>query len=740
MQGTATNRGARRRGVGMVRGLSSEAALAIVAGALALTPTAMVRASGEESGVVSPGTMPGGSKRGVAGAAMPIRSIVLYRSGVGYFERVGTVTGDQKVSLRFEAGQINDILKSMTLVELDPKAGGRVAGITYGSKEPLERRLKSFGVDVSDAPGIADLFMRLRGSEARVTTPEGEIGGTILGVESRATPTDEGRGTYPRPFVNLVTTGGVRSVPIDGILSFRLAKSELNEELNLALAALEEDRTERLKTVEIAYTGPEGVAREALVAYVSEAPVWKTSYRLVLPEEKAGSKGAGKVTMQGWAIVENTTEEDWEEVRLTLASGRPVSFTMDLYSPLFAFRPAVSAPVDAGVGPRVYEGGVATVENEAGVSKEFARLERSDVSADAVALQSQNKGMVISKSLSSAAASPRYDPAESMRSAAWGGEVGEQFVYAIEAPVTLARQRSAMLPILSAPITGRRVSIFNASEDPKRARRGVQMTNDSGLHLIPGPITVLDGSTYAGDAQIPHTARNEKRLLAYAVDLDVKASLASSTPSEVTHLKIARGMIEQTMKSRSLVEYAFENMDTSRGRTMLVEHPIVPGYDLVEPKKAAEKTDSLYRFEVPIEAGRSASLKVAEEAVTRQRVAMASYSMPTLVAYAAQGKVSKAVVEAVRKAAEMQGRIDDLERTLAGHEREREVIGTEQGRIRENMRTIGNTTDLYARYMAKLNEQESRLEKIEGLRAEAERARGLARGELGEFVTNLDIE
>ncbi len=359
---------------------------------------------------------------------------------------------------------------------------------------------------------------------------------------------------------------------------------------------------------------------------------------------------------------------------------------------------------------------------------------------EVAAPESQSTGRLMKKSLSSAEASPRYNPAESMGSAAWGGEVGEQFVYTIEAPVTLARQRSAMLPILSAPITGRRVSIFNAAEDPKRARRGVRITNDSGLHLIPGPITVLDGSTYAGDAQIPHTARNEDRLLAYAVDLDVTAKMTASMPSEVTHLKIVRGMIEQTIKSRVLVEFEFRNNDASRGRTMLVEQPIMPGYDLVEPKKAAEKTDSLYRFELPIDAGKSASLTVAQESVSLQRAAMASFSMPTLVAYAAKGKVSRGVVDAVRKAAEMQSRIEEHERTIAGHDRDREVIGAEQGRIRENMRTIGNTTDLYARYMAKLNEQETRLEKIEGLRAEAERARDSTRIELENYLKELTID
>ena len=333
-----------------------------------------------------------------------------------------------------------------------------------------------------------------------------------------------------------------------------------------------------------------------------------------------------------------------------------------------------------------------------------------------------------------------YSLEASMQSAAWGGEVGEQFVYQIEAPVTLQRQRSAMLPILSTPVTGRRVSIYNANEDRERARRGVQMTNDSGLHLIPGPITVFDGSTYAGDAQIQHTARNDKRLLAYAVDLEVKPMLETQTPSEVMRIRIVDGYIEQSMKQRHVADYTFQNMDTSRGRTMLVEHPIQAGYELIAPAKPAEKTDSLYRFDVELPAGKSASLQVVQENVAYQRMAVTSYSLPTLIAYASNGKASKAVVDAVRKAAELQSKINALQARITELDRERSVIGEEQGRIRENMRTIERTTDLYARYMNKFSEQETRLEAITAQRTEASREQDRVRKELEDFLRDLDVD
>src|SRR5207244_11454640 len=109
-------------------------------------------------------------------------------------------------------------------------------------------------------------------------------------------------------------------------------------------------------------------ARDIVIAYVQEAPVWKTSYRLVLPDapkdkdgKPAPKKGEGstpdRFTIQGWAIVENTTDDDWKNVTLSLVSGRPVSFRMDLYEPLYVFRPEVPVPTGPGVMPRQYAGG-----------------------------------------------------------------------------------------------------------------------------------------------------------------------------------------------------------------------------------------------------------------------------------------------------------------------------------------------------------------------------------------------
>ncbi|MEC9372773.1 MAG: hypothetical protein VYC34_02980, partial [Planctomycetota bacterium] len=325
------------------------------------------------------------------------------------------------------------------------------------------------------------------------------------------------------------------------------------------------------------------------------------------------------------------------------------------------------------------------------------------------------------------------------RAVAEGGEIGEQFHYTIEAPITIERQRSAMVPIINTKVEGRRVSIYSAGRGEKHPMRGVEMTNDTGLHMMPGPISVYDGGAFAGDAQIEHTSRGAERLLSYAVDLDVQAQEERKEDRSLTSVRIVDGLLLQEFKRRAEATYSLKSNDSQRGRTVLVEHPKRAGWELVSPKQAAETTDDLLRFEVRMDASGEASLEVVEERVEWQRVAMSSVTVDSIVAFAAQGKASKQVVEAVRKAAELQATVNELSRRIDAAEGERREIFEDQSRIRDNMSRVSHQSDLYARYMQKLNEQETRLEEIQerldGLlseKAAAERA-------VNEFLKDLDV-
>ncbi len=704
-------------------------------------------------------------------ADLPIRRITLYRSGVGAFERRGLIEGDNKVQLRFNTDQINDILKSMVVLDLS-KGKGQIEGVSYSSKEPLSRRLSSFGVNISDNPSAGEILNRLRGTKVKIKAPSGESSGTIMNVEKKPTILPGANAAPPQvvdlPWINLVTDQGIKSVNLTESTGFEILDAALADELNKALAALAEYRAERTKTVDINLRGLG--AREIVVAYVQETPVWKPSYRLILPEPSKRTTppaGTGQdahdaakgeaLTIQGWAIVENTTDEDWTNVRLALVSGRPVSFTMDLYEPLYVARPSVPVPTVPGVAPRSYAGGQSPSEPSGDSATEFEaqsilRARSASAPGSPAPAMKPAGGLDAGEYRRSAGRKDQADKnyakaisAEDMagyaaKAQAQAIEVGEVFQYELEAPVSVERQRSAMLPILSSALDGRRVSIYNASDNSEHPMRGVWITNSTNLQLMPGPISVFDNGAYAGDAQIGHVPAGDKRLLAYAVDLDVSARQESEDKGITRKVRIVRGLLEQTILRRVTNSYFFDNKDKNRDRAIIVEQPKISGWKLAAPDKPLEQTEGIYRFEVHVDAGKAAKLAVTQETTSLSSYTLLSQSMPTLLQFQKDGVASQGVIDAFKEAAKKQATIADTQRKIADLDNERKAIDTDQGRIRSNMNTIDRQSDLYARYMKKLTEQETKLEDmaktIDTLRAQLESQQR----DLDAFLASLNVE
>ncbi len=704
----------------------------------------------------------GGDAEARANQPLPIRNLTLYRSGVGYFERRGMVDVGQKVQLRFATEQINDMLKSMVI--LDEQKGLQSVG--YGSKEPLDRRLASFGVNISDNPSMAVLLDRLRGSPVKVKTDEGETSGTIVNVESRPTvlSSSGAQGASQTVanlmWINLLTPTGVVGVNLTKVRGFEILDPALAGELNKALAALAEHRADRVKTVDMTFAGTG--ARPVVIEYVHEMPVWKTSYRLVLAEsgDKKGDKDKGQPTIQGWAIVENTTDEDWENVNLSLVAGRPVSFQMDLYEPLHVFRPEIPVPQVPGVMPREYADGMRFGEKAAlADARSVAPASPAPMVTGGVAKYRDVPKIELSEALgrsqgggggaqspfrneSDRDAGPTGDDMSRYAAAAQAqaGEIGEVFQYQMKTPVSIARQRSAMLPILSSAIEGRRVSIFSRADGSEHPMRGVEIKNNSGLQLMPGPISVFDGAAYAGDAQIGHVSIGDKRLLAYAVDLEVQTITKEDSTSVVRKVRIVNGLIEQTVKQQAKVSYAFGNKDEKRPRVLIVEQPKVKGWDLTEPKKATEETETLYRFEISLAAKESGKIDIVQEHTDLQSFGVTSYDLGTLVGYLKGGAVSQKVVDAVKKAADMQAAINGTQNRINQLDQEKAGIDADQNRLRQNMNSVARDTDLYRRYTGKLNEQETRLETMRDLREKEVATLNRQNAELQAYVAGLNVE
>jgi hypothetical protein len=313
----------------------------------------LISAQNAQPAGAAPAGAPEAVKQDVRPAvSLPITRVVLFNSGVGYFSRSGEVTDDARVDLSFREQDVNDLLKSMVLEDFN---NGRIAAVSYDSREPIARTLSSFAINLDGNPTFAGILSQMRGERVEVVinpgaaNQPGKLSGVVVGVETQKVAA--GSTTIDTEFLNLWCAEGLRSVKLPDVQQLRFSNPVIETEFRRALDVLSLAHDAEKKAVSLHFAG-DG-KRKVQVGYVVEAPIWKTSYRLVLGEKD-------KPYLQGWALVENPTDEDWAGVKMALVSGRPISFKMDLYNPLYVDRPTVEPELFASLRPVTYRGGFAT--------------------------------------------------------------------------------------------------------------------------------------------------------------------------------------------------------------------------------------------------------------------------------------------------------------------------------------------------------------------------------------------
>lgn len=619
---------------------------------------------------------------------LPITAITLYRSGVGSFERVGQINGDANVYLRVDQGQLNDLLKSLVVLD---GGGGTVGAISYGSREPIERRLASFGVNLADNPSMAELLSRLRGARVKVATADSTATGTITSVETvQRAEGDKAVQTYA---VTIFTGAGIKRINLDNIINLEFLDEQLKNDIERALDILAQERDENIRTVEVSSTG-QG-ERQMLVSYVHEMPVWKPAYRLVLNQRN-------EPILQAWAIVENTTEEDWRRIDLSLVASQPVGFTMDLQTPLFVRRPDVPVPGGMLAQPKVYSGGQSPFQ-DAG-EPDDRRMRALSRQAPAAETASRGAG---SRMLELSDSEAFFASASSMAAAI---QVGESVVLRIENPISLDRQQSAMIPVLTEKVDARKISIYTPSQG-NQPMLGVELTNTTSAPLISGPVAVYDGA-YAGDAMVGFVPMNAERMLAYAVDMELKAQQAQSSSSSRATYRIVNGYLQSSHVRTMTNTYTLRN-EAGKERTVVIEHQPMGGWDLVEPTNGARSDDGMVRFERTVDAGKELELKVVERRTESSRYGLIDADLPNLIEQINRGaEASDDVIAALRQGASMNRKVADLKNQLERINQQVQSIQQDQARIRQNMQAIDKTTDLYRRYLETLTAQEDQLAQL----------------------------
>ena len=675
---------------------------------------------------------------------LPLESVVLFTSGVGYFQHAGEVTGDATVEMQFAADDVNDLLKSMVVLDRD----GGAATVTYASRDPVTKTLGTFAVNLTDNPSLGDLLGRLRGQKVELDAASPVVG-TIVGVEKRRLEAGKDQ-TVEKQFLTLLTSDGLRTLALDAVTRIKLVDARLQGELEKALAVLALATDNEKKGVAIAFTGKG--PRNVVVGYVQESPIWKTSYRLVLD----GDAAATKARLQGWAIVENTTDADWRNVRMALVSGRPISFVMDLYQPLYVPRPFVEPELYASLRPQVYGQTMSDADEQLALAGR-----RLDERADRgrLARREQAKGVPAAPAAMAADGAIAMDAVSGVRggsaresamagvavmqTAAAGSDLGELFRYEIEKPVTLERQRSAMLPIVAAEVEAERVAIYDERVLARHPLSGLRLKNTTGLHLMQGPLTVYDqagGGSYSGDARIEDMAPGTERLVSYAVDLDVEvAARGEGRAEEIVNVRLAKGTLFAARKLARAKVFEVKNSGKNAVKVLL-EHPLEGGWTLVAPEKPEEKTRDRYRFAVVAEPGKPVTLEVAEEMPIEETQVLTNLDDNAILFYSRAKATSPAVREALAEVVRRKREIEQLVRDKGVREQEIATIDQEQARIRGNMGALDRTSDLFNQYVRKFADQEKRIEILRGEIAGLVATEQEARKGLDDYLLALDVK
>ncbi|MGA3015751.1 MAG: DUF4139 domain-containing protein [Bryobacteraceae bacterium] len=665
-------------------------------------------------------------------ADLPVKQVILYKHGIGFFERSGTLGPGESARLDFNASDMNDVLKSLTLEE---RGGGKISGLRYDSMDPLSHRLAEFPFQIGDNQSLVALLGQLQGSRVELKFGNDTVAGTIVGGRVVA-GTDK---QAEREFLTLLLdSGDIRTLDLAAASGIRFTDAKLQANFKDYLAAVAAARSKDKRSVYIDST--DARQREIIASYTIPAAVWKSSYRLMLGDK-------GQPVLEGWAIVDNTTGEDWDKVQLSLVSGRPISFISQLYAPKYVQRPSAELADDNAARPVVHDEAFAVTGSMGALA----------VNGRAGGGGGRGGGVIggLMAAPPPPAAKGEFRPSAGLSMAeldqvkvspstivasASAGELGELFEYRIAQPVTIRKDESAMLPFLQQAIEGRKLLIYSdhSSQHPTNA---AELTNSSGKTLDGGPITVYDGGAYGGEALMETLKAGDKRLISYAVDLGTRITDAfNSKNAVIREIHATRGVITTKSATEETRTYTIRNVD-QKAKTLILEHPLRQGYTLLSAKPA-EKTAGAYRFEIQLAAGATQEFPVTEERVFDQSYQVGNMGPDFLLTYVQNRNLtlSDAARRQLQRIADEKSQIAENDRALSDAANQVLDLTRDEDRIRQNINSVNNVSSqqqLVQNYAKQLDAHEQQLAQLRDHQADLQKKKAALQSDLDKLIEAL---
>jgi hypothetical protein len=652
-----------------------------------------------------------------------LKRVMLSTGGVGYLEYEAEVTGDAELTLDVPLNQVDDVLKS--IIVYDSKGG--VGSARLAGRDPLSQLFSDlpFGREALDSP--AGLLNALQGAEIRVGSSR-PITGKLLRVVPEQVQLGDRGNTTVRNRVSVLTSSGLQQFMLEEAENVSFVDASLQAKVDKALAEIAVHRAKDRRQIVLATKGVD--TRTLRVGYVVAASLWKATFRVSLPHDSE------RAHLQGWAVLENMSGQDWKGIELTLLSGNPVSFRQAIYEAYYVTRPEVPVEVAGRVLPTPDTG----VVDAAGADRRAAMMPAQAQTALRAAEKIATGELFATEKFAGDAPSPEPQISRTVN-AAEAEEGISQVAFRLPVAVDIASGQSAIVPIFDRDLPIERLSLFQPGASATYPLASLQIKNDTPVGLPPGVLTLYEesaaGVTYLGDARLAQLPAGESRLVSYAVDEKSKIVREQQGTHAISKAAIAQGVLTLTRTQQQTTVYKIA-APVGEARKIIIDHPKMAGWTLVAPS-GAEETAGTHRLTVALKAGEAQTVTAVQDMPVLETLRMSDM---------AENQIAE-VTDTRSVAAEIKGAFAELarlRRTLAQRRGDEEQIKakiatlqTDQARIRDNLERVDRDSGLYKRYVEKLNEQETQFETLQagaGKAAEASRAASAA---VDTYIASLTI-
>jgi hypothetical protein len=713
---------------------------------------------------------------------LPVKRVVLYKNGVGYFEHAARVRGTQDLSIDFTTAQLNDVLKSLTAVDLGE---GRVSSVRYNSIAPLDQRLKSLRLPFGEQVTQAEYLSALRGARVEVHSGSATAAGRLLSVEKIHKQRSRDDFEDVTAFSIVTDAGEMRNFELGAGTSVRIAERELTDEVARYLSLIGSSRARDVRRM--SFTAAGSGDRDIFVSYISEVPIWKSTYRILF-----SGKPGEKPLLQGWAIVDNTIGEDWKDVQLSLVAGAPQSFIQDISQPFYARRPVMPLPESVMLTPQSHE---ATVEQYAQLQPGVAGPSHATTSLEGVVkdpsgamlsnaqvtVRNEETG-VAQVATTDARGHYRFSDLQAGNSALFVNAPGFQRfnltnVYLgigrtneIDATLNVGAASETVQVTGAAPMLQTSTASVVAVAEKQGAEaegksagdffeykikqkitigknqsalvpilqahieaekitlwnensaplRALWIKNTSGQILDAGSFNLLEADTFAGEGVLETIHPDERRLLSYAGDAAVHVKYSDdSSEKPFSRIRIAKGVMLLTKEQRRSNKFTIRNADTEP-RQVIVEYPAEEGWQLTPTTpKPEESSESYHRFRVPVDAGKTAELTVESVHPEETRYELTNLDDDEVALLVEQKRVTPAMQQAFDRILKQREKVDEISSQISERKRESDQIAADQNRIRENIKALKGSSEEKALLQRYVGQLDAQESRLAALRKES---------------------